>query len=268
MITILNAGNYKVFDGIIIQTLSLIKHTKESINMITLTMSLFEKNENYKPITKECSDYIEKLLKSENKESKHTLIDLTSEFKKELINSVNINNHFTPYAMLRLLADKIALPQKYIYLDTDTIINRDISLLYNIDISSHELGVVRDAYRINPKYFNSGVMLVNHTECLKNNLYKKARKIVIHKKLLYTDQTALNRACKKRKMLPLIYNAKDKYYKDIVIHHFCNVRKKGNWFFRVKPWHVELVKQKMNNYNDILDEYLKRKTFDDWPIFA
>ena len=266
MITILNAGNYKVFDGLLIQTLSLVKHTNSPIHMITLTMSLTEVNDKFKPITNKASHYLDNILKSKNKESYHTLIDLTQEFKQELCNSVNIKNHFTPYAMLRLLADKINLPEKYIYLDTDTIINQDISSLYNLDISNYEIGAVKDAYRINPQYFNSGVMLINHNKCLKTSLYQKARNIVIKKKLIYADQTALNRVCKSKKMLPLIFNAKDKYYKDIVVHHFCNVRKKYNWFHRIKPWEVSEVKKKMNNYDDILDDYTKRKIQSNWPI--
>ena len=67
-------------------------------------------------------------------------------------------------------------------------------------------------------------------------------------------------------MLPLIYNSKDKYYPEIVVHHFCNVRKKGNWFHRVKPWQVDLVKQRITAYNDILDDYLDRKSKPDWPL--
>ena len=174
------------------------------------TMDFTELDPRYKPITKECADYIDQILKNVNPESKFTLIDLTDEFKKELIHSVNIGSHFTPFAMLRLLADKVEMPDKYIYLDTDTIINRDLQILFDIDIEGYELGVVRDLFRIDRKYFNSGVMLVNQPECLKSGLYEKARDIVIHKKLMYTDQTALNRACKKRKMLPVIFNAKDK----------------------------------------------------------
>jgi len=265
MINILNAGNDKVFDGLLITTLSMIKHTKEPINMICFTMDLTELDPRFKPITQSHADYINKVITEVNPESKFTLIDLSEEFKKELIHSVNIGSHFTPFAMLRLLADKVNMPDKYIYLDTDTVINRDLSILYNIDIEDYELGVVRDAFRINKQYFNSGVMLVNHPLCLKTGLYEKARVIVIHKKLIYTDQTALNRACTKRKMLPLIFNSKDKYYPEIVVHHFCNVRKKGNWFHRVKPWHVDLVKQRMSAYNDILDDYLERKNQSDWP---
>ena len=268
MITILYAGNYKVFDGLVISVLSLVKHTKEPVNIKCLTMDLTELNPKFKPITEDCASYVRKILKDKNPESDFELIDLKDEFNKDLINSVNIKNHFTPYAMLRLLADKVDLPDKYIYLDTDTIVNRDLSILYNQDIEDYELGVVRDAYRLNRRYFNSGVMLVNHKKCLETGLYEKARYIVINEKLLYTDQTALNKSCKKRKMLPLIFNAKDKYYKDIVVHHFCNVRKRSNWFHRIKPWEVELVKQKMSAYDDILDDFVQRKNSPEWPLKA
>jgi len=266
MINILNAGNYKVFDGLLISALSMVKHTDEPIRMITLTMDLSDIDPNYKPISKECGKYVEKILKDKNPESVYELIDITKVFKDVLGDNSNMKAICTPYTLLRLLADKIDLPEKYIYLDTDVMINRDIALLFNQDIEGYELGVVRDAYRISKTYFNAGVMLVNHAECLKTDMYEKARYLIMNKKMLYADQDALNRACTKRKMLPLIYNSKDKYYPEIVVHHFCNVRKKGNWFFRVKPWHVDLVKQRMSAYNDILDDYVARKNSQDWPL--
>ena len=266
MITILNAGNYKVFDGLLIQTLSLVKHTKDPIKMVCLTMDLTDIDSNYKPISKECGDYVNKILKNVNKNSELELLDITKIFKEVLGDTRNMKTICTPYTLLRLLADKINLPDKYIYLDTDVIINRDINLLYNENIDDYELGVVRDAYRISRKYFNAGVMLVNHKKCKETGLYEKARELIMKKKMLYADQDALNRSCKARKMLPLIYNAKDKYYPEIVVHHFCNVRKSSNWFHRIKPWHVDLVKQKMSAYNDILDDYIARKEKADWPL--
>lgn len=263
MINVLVCGNDHVFRGWLIGCLSMVKHTKSPINMHFFTMDLTKLDTRYKIVTAAQADYIERVLKAANSESKVILHDLTEEFNRELINSVNIKSSFTPYAMLRLLADKVDMPDKYIYLDTDTIINQDLSILYNLNIDGYELGVVRDAYAPNPHYFNSGVMLVNHKECLKTDLYEKARQIVIHKRLLYTDQTALNRACTKRLMLPLIFNSKDKYSKAIVVHHFCNVRK--HWFHRIKPWEVNLVKEKMNAYDDILDDYEERLNSPDFP---
>ena len=63
----------------------------------------------------------------------------------------------------------------------------------------------------------------------------------------------------------MIFNSKDKYYPEIVVHHFCNVRKKGNWFHRVKPWEIDLVKQKMSAYNDIFDKYEELKKQPNFP---
>lgn len=259
MINILMAGNNKVADGCLITMLSILKHTDDALNVKFFTMDLTEVDPRYKPVSDEFAKYIDKLVKEKNKESKFELVDVTKIYKENLWNSANKNAICTPYTLLRLLADKIEMPDKYIYLDTDTIINRDLSLLNDIDIEGYELGVVRDAFRINKKYFNAGVMLVNHKECINTGLYEKTRYLIINKKMLYADQDALNRACTKRKMLPLIFNSKDKYYPEIVVHHFCNVRKRGNWFHRIKPWEVDLVKTKMSAYNDILDDYLRRK---------
>lgn len=263
MVNILMCGNNYVFKGWLISTLSIVKHTKEPITMYFYTMDLTNLDKRYTPVTKEQADYIEDVLKNTNKESKVVLLDLTDEFNKELIHSVNINSSFTPFAMLRLLADKVDMPDSFVYLDTDTIINQDLSILSRFDIDGYELGVVKDAYRLNPHYFNSGVMLVNQAYCKTTGIYDKARDIVIHKHLLYTDQTALNRACKKRLMLPLIFNSKDKYKKSIVVHHFCNLRKR--WFHRIKPWEVDLVKEKMSAYNDILDDYVARTKASNYP---
>ena len=267
MINVLMCGNSFIFRGCMITTLSMVKHTKEPINMFWFTMDLTEKESRFTPLTQEHANYIEKILKDANPESKVTLLDLSDIFKKEMMDSVNINSHFTPYSMLRLFADMIPeIPDKIIYLDTDTIINNDLAQLYDIDISDYELGAVKDLYNwATPSrwgkvrtYFNAGVLLLNMEKIRQTGMFKKARQLCHDKKMLYMDQDALNKSIKYQKMLPLKFNAKDKYRKDIVVHHFCNVRKKGNWFHRVKPWEVDLVKQKMTVYNDILDEYQAR----------
>lgn len=257
MINVLNAGNLKVSDGLMITVLSMIKHTTEPINMICFTMDLSDVDKRFVPLSKEFSTLVDKTLKSKNPESKFTLIDMTEHFKSELINSKNLKTGFTPYTMLRLLADKTDMPERFIYLDTDTVINRDLSLLYNEDLNGCEIGVVRDAYRISKKYFNAGVMLIDYKKCLESKLFERARVLVNNKKMLYVDQAALNICCKNKLMLPLVYNSKSKYYPEIVVHHFCDVRK--HFFHRIKPWEVDLVKEKMSAYNDVLDEYLELK---------
>ena len=267
MINLLLCGNDRVFDGAMISLLSASKNTKEAMQVYLLTMDLSDIDPKFQPINETHRKFLEDMIKESNSKSKVTLIDITDMYKASMLNSKNLKSHFTPYAQLRLFADNIdELPDKLIYLDTDTIVNGDIKELFDIDIDNYEMACVKDLYNIlNPNrwkvrnYFNSGVLLLNMKMIRETKLFTKAREMVATKKLPSPDQDALNFLIKKKLMLPERFNAKDKYYKEIVVHHFCNVRKKGNFFFRVKPWMVDLVKQKMSAYNDLLDEYLARK---------
>lgn len=272
MINLLYAGNKNVFDGLLISLLSITKHTKEALNVFCFTMDLSEKDDRFKPICDEQIKYLENMLQEVNKDSRIKLFDLKELFLSELGNSKNLKNMFTPYAMLRLLADKVDdIPDKIIYLDVDTIINNDLLELWNIDISNYELACVKDLYNwASPsrwsikKYFNSGVLLLNMKTIRETGMFERARKLVVNKKMLYVDQDALNITVSKKLMLPEKFNSKDRYYPEIVVHHFCNVREGnikfiGKWWHRIKPWNVELVKRKMSAYNDLLDEFLNRK---------
>ena len=82
-----------------------------------------------------------------------------------MANSPNAETGYTPYCFLRLFADLIPeIPEKILYLDTDTLIADDISELYAADISEYELGAVLDYYGhrfMGYHYFNSGVLLLN-----------------------------------------------------------------------------------------------------------
>ena len=267
MINLIYCGNDKVFDGLLISLLSASKHTKDALRAYVLTMDLSDIDPKYQPITEAHRKFIEEVLQKENKESTVTLIDITDIYKSSMLNSKNLKNHFTPYAQLRLFADMIPeIPYKIIYLDTDTIVNGDLKELFKIDITDYELACVDDLYNwLNPyrwkvkHYFNSGVLLLNMKAIRKTKLFKNSREMVATKKMFSPDQDALNFIVKKKLVLPNKFNAKDKYYDEIIVHHFCNVRKKHHFFFRVKPWMVDLVKEKMSAYNDLLDEYVELK---------
>ena len=267
MINLLYCGNAKVFDGLMISLLSIARHTDDKLNVYCLTMDLRELGENNIPISKEQVEFIESKLREVNSESVIHLIDVKDKYMEAMASGKNAKTRFTPYSMLRLLADEIdEIPSKIIYLDTDTIINNDLHQLFDIDITDYELGTVDDLFNwLVPSrwfvkhYFNSGVLLINMDMIRQTKLFKKTREYMQTHKLLFPDQDALNRCVTKKKVLPVIFNSKDKYYKEIVVHHFCNVRKKGNYAFRVKPWMVDLVKQRMHAYDDLLNDYLEYK---------
>ena len=65
MISLMYTGNDKVFKGILLSTLSIIKHTSEPININILTMTI----DNFKPISEEMVSILDKVVNDKNKES-------------------------------------------------------------------------------------------------------------------------------------------------------------------------------------------------------
>lgn len=268
MINILFGGNYKVFDGILLCLMSMTKHCNKELNVFILTADVSELNSNYKPLNNNHIEILNNILKSKNPNSKITLLQLDHHFNDWVLASSNKNNTYTPFAFLRLFADKIeGLPEKIIYLDTDILINGNIKNLFDIDIENYELGIVKDRYGhifIRPKYFNSGMLLMNMKKIKETNLLEKVRYMCHKKKMAFPDQTALNKYCKNKIYLPRKFNEQGKLKNNTIVHHFS---KKIKWFpifhtINIKPWQIEDVKNKYkcSAYNDIFDEYNKIKS--------
>lgn len=264
MINLLYAGNDRVFDGLLFSLLSLTKHTKEPIHAYILTMDLTNQNKDWKPISKRQIDILNNAIKKANPQNTIETIDVTEMYLSKLDGGANSKNIFTPYAMLRLFAPELKELNnidKILYLDADTIINNDISVLYNEDISNFEAGVVRDILPRNRwyfhNYFNSGMMLINLTKVRETKAFEKSVELSYTKKMFFTDQDALNKNIKKRKMLNYKYNwfrKHCKYYDDIVVHHFCDARDVDNKKERIKPWHTEKFLKAFPMYSSLVSE--------------
>lgn len=263
MINILFGGNYKVYNGILLTTMSMVKHCKDPININILTADLTEYNPEYKPIQDKDIQKLNEIVKNVNPVSSVKSIMLGKDFNNWAMSSENKLNQYTPFAFLRLFADKIDLPDKIIYLDSDIMFNGNIKELFDYDITNYELGVVLDRYGkffINPKYFNSGVLLMNMRNIKQSNLLEHVRNICSSKKMMFPDQTALNKCCKHKLYLPRKFNEQANPKKDTIIQHFS---KRIFWFpfhtRNIKQYHIDDVhkKYKIFIYDDIYEEYKK-----------
>lgn len=288
MINLMFCGNDRVIDGMIISLLSIVKYCKKQLNVYVLTMDLTDMNEKYKPINLEHIAILEEIVKKANSKSKIHLIDITEYFKEEMLNSVNIKTHYTPYILVRLFSDKVKeLPDKILYLDSDLVIYNNIEPLYNMKIDTYDFAACIDEIGkvfISRSYINSGVLLMNMKKMKQENSFEKCRKMVITKKMLLPDQTALNKICKDKKYIERKYNEQSKRQDDTVIRHYsmtmklmftinskkrklikqnCSILKNIPFlkFLNVKPWNIEGIHEIYNihDFDDILDEYLKIK---------
>ena len=267
MINIMFAGNYKVFDGMLIASLSIVKHCKEPIHAYILTMDKTDVNPSYIAINKEQIGTLQNIYSNAYNLSIVEKVDLTNLYDKFLHNTKNSKTLYTPYALLRLLSDKVEiLPEKILYLDTDVVANKDISELYNIDISNYEIAMAKDYYGkvfINRNYCNSGVVLMNLAKIRQTHMLENALNFCINRHSFLPDQTALHKASKYKLILPDKYNEQHKLKNETVIRHFSMTLRFFPWFKRqnIKPWNIDALHKTLKcfEFDDILNEYLKIK---------
>lgn len=265
MVNIFYSGNKKVFDMIMISALSIVKTASEPVRVFVVTMDLSDENPKYVPISDAQVEFLNNLIKNYNNENVAVKMDVTEIFKADRVVPINNIDHFTPYTLLRLYADKYPdFPDKIIYLDVDTVINNDIAELYNQNIDDYELGVVRDVFifglKLHKTYFNAGMLLINIPKCKEVGLFDKARKLLETKKLSFFDQDALNYSVTYKKMLDRRFNSihvPQKRYDKVVVHHMCDCR--HHLVFRYKSKDFNTVKKYMPYYAPLIDEIIEIK---------
>ena len=269
MINILFSGNGKVVDGVITCMLSIFKRTdtKEPFCFYIYTMDITRIKPEYVAISQADVDYLDAIAKSYNPENVVKRVDVTEIYEQEFAHCPNEMAYCSPYTLLRLFADIVPdMPDKLLYLDVDIMFNRDITLLYDMDLEGYEYAAARDhygKYLLNPNYINAGVLLLNLKEIRKTQLLVKARELIKTKKLVFADQSAIYRATTRKKMLPQRFNDQKFLHKHTVVRHFSK-----RLFYlpyphtdNIKQWMVGEVHRVFGYYefDDILFEYIYLK---------
>ena len=265
---LLYCSNSNGFDGIMISLLSVTNHTEENINVIILTMDLSEQDPSHTPITDGQKGTLQNILSDKKNGGTVSVIDCTELFKNNVEkDNPNLESFYTPYCMLRLVADLVPdMPDKVLYLDTDTVAFKNISELYNTDMTDYELGAVEDylgRWFKHIGYINSGVLLMNVKKIRETGLFERTRRRCKSRKSWFPDQDAINAEMRYVIMLPERYNSQRWLKNNTVIRHFC---KSIRWFpfyhtVNVKPWQINEVHSvlKITALDGIFAEYQSYK---------
>lgn len=269
MINVLFSGNEKVFDGVLTCVLSILKRTdtKEPFRFYVYTMDATRVMPEYTPISDPMIEFLDGIVKEYNVENSMVKVDVTELYEKEFAYCPNEQAYCSPYTLLRLFGDIVPdMPDKLLYLDVDILFNRDIRLLYDIDITEYEYAAARDhygKYLLNPNYINAGVLLFNMKKIRETGLLEKSRKLIKEKKLVFADQSAVYRSTTKKKMLPQRFNDQKFLHKHTVVRHFSK-----RLFYlpyphtdNIKQWRVSDIHRVFGYYvfDDILYEYIYLK---------
>ena len=268
MINLLLSGNNKVFDGALTELISITNKTKENVNCYILTMDVSRINPEFTSITDEQIEFLNKVVKSKKTENNVKKIDVTDLYEKEFGHGKNENAYCTPYTLLRLMADLIPdIPDKILYLDIDMMAAKDISELYNTDITDYEYAAVKEKYGskiIRPDYINAGMLLLNMKKIKETGLLEKARNLIKKRKLLFADQDAIYWSTSKKILLPRKYNEQSKFNRaDTVICHFCKrlMLLPYPHTENFKQWQVDDIHRELKCYafDEDLKEYMELK---------
>ena len=269
MINVLFCGNEKVFDGILTSTLSIMERSeyKGPYTFYVFTMDVSHLNSNYVPISDKAIDFLNDVVIGYHYQNRVIKIDVTTIYNEEFAGSPNEKCYCSPYTLIRLFADLVPdMPDKLLYLDADVMFNKDIKLLYDVDVTDYEYAAARDHYGkflIKPNYINAGVLLFNLKKMKETKILSKARNLIRTKKLVFADQSALIRSTTKKKMLSQKFNDQKFLKKSTVIRHFS---KRLFWLpyphtDNIKQWDVDKIHKVFgyHQFDDILGQYIDLK---------
>ena len=164
-ISVCYSGNRRVFPGLLLSVLSLVRHTDRPLHVFVLSMDLRGEDPAFLPFSQAQQDLLGRVVREKNADSRVFFLDMTERYRAALAHGKNKKNFYTPYAQLRLFLGELeGIPDKILYLDVDTMCLSDIGQLYDTDIAGFEYGAVLDhmgKFWISPTYCNSGVLLLN-----------------------------------------------------------------------------------------------------------
>lgn len=269
MVNILFCGNGYVFDGMLTCALSILKRSdnREPYTFYVYTMDVSHLKPAYTPIPDSMIGFFDSVIKSYNPENRVVKTDVTELYMEHFSGCPNEGAYCSPYTLIRLFADLVdGMPDKLLYLDADIMFNRDVHLLYDVDVDGVEYAAARDhygKYLIRPDYVNAGVLLFNLKKMKETGLLSKARDWIKKKKLVFADQSAIIRSTSAKKMLPQRYNDQKFLHKHTVVRHFS---KRLFWLpyphtDNIKQWQVSRVHKVFRYYcfDDVLYEYIYLK---------
>lgn len=262
MIHVLLSGNNKIFTGICLCSLSILKYTKVPVHIHIMTIEVPWHEE--KKIPESSVNLLRNVVKNKSPLSEVSYYDVSEDLINDFKDSPNKNPAYTPGTLTRLFLTRHINCDKLIYLDADTMCHMSLEEFAKVDISNAEIGVCLDymgRFWVKKDYFNAGVLYINMKKVKETNLFEKAIDLLKTTKYFFSDQTALYKASTSRVYMPMRFNEQRKIKEDTVVKHFCKGIRYLPFFkiYNVKQWQVSKVHSflKIHDFDDIYDEYHK-----------
>lgn len=268
---ILYCGDENIADGVILSALSLAENVSEILNIFILTANVQTESKTCRALPGSFEQKLTRVMREYGAANTVTLFDISDLFANELP-VANMGTRFTPCCMLRLYADLVPrLPDRILYLDNDVLCRADISEFYHQKMGEWEMAGTLDYYGrwffrrnlFKMDYLNSGVLLLNLARIRQSGLFARCRERCRDKEMFMPDQSALNKLCERKKILPRRYNEQRILRSDTVFQHFTTSFRFFPWFrtVSVKPWNIDGMHNtlKLHEYDTLLERFVQIK---------
>ena len=216
---------------------------------------------------------------------------------KNLCKDLKTDGKFSVSSFSRLFLSQLEDIEKIIYLDCDTIIERSLINLWNIEIDEYYIAGVEDfvtkdyrdmiGFSKKYKYINAGVLLINLRKWREDSIENQFLKCISYFKgsVPHHDQGTLNAICKdKILILSPEYNVMSGFF-DYTRNQILKLAELDNYYseeqlefakknpviihftagFKNRPWNTlcsHPLKDRFKNYNDLVNnpvQYIKQK---------
>lgn len=212
-----------------------------------------------------------------------TFDDVTP-YLKELTSDLPIRDYYSKTTYYRLfIADMFPEYDKVIYIDSDTVVEKDISELFDTDIDGMYAGAVHERVMSHNDtfgayveqvlgidkyaYFNAGVLLINAARYREHNILKKFGELLgVYDFVVTQDEDYLNLLFKDRVKLlhgkwnAEIYDGIPCKEREVAIFHYIMTSKPWHyknceyadhfWKYAKKTSYFELLQKQAENYSD------------------
>lgn len=182
------------------------------------------------------------------------VFDDVSQYLARLTKKLPVRDYYSKTTYYRLfIADMFPEYDKVIYIDSDTIVKKDISELFAVDLKDNFVGAVPERVMAEEEvygnyveqclgidryaYFNAGVLLINCAAFRENKLLERFAALLSEYDFVVTqDEDYLNVLCKDRTLLldgkwnAEIYKGIPAAEEDVAVFHYIMTS---------KPWHYK-----------------------------
>ena len=137
----------------------------------------------------------------------------------ELVEEGNVNRDtvYSNFCFARLALPYLLKEDKVLYIDSDAIVIKDISKVWEIDINDYYVAGCKDygvltcntyeRLNITGKYVNSGFIILNLKKIREEKIHEKWFDVINNNELIFPDQDALNLVCQHKELyIPSMYN--------------------------------------------------------------